>query len=279
MGIRKDKSWVKRVIALGMTACIMVTTPFSILAENMPEEGTESQTITGEGFISDDSATKPDAIENLEPTMEESSEVTSGNSESEENSSLQDGINSADGESSPDNADGKISDDQLDDADSTENKEQTESTTGEDQKIQLSLELLAEETGNDAQNPSLTLKEACDLQANALSVSNDVINVTDGTGLILLSNVTPGEYQLKRINLITNTGWDVTKTFSDSDSGSTYSFLGLGSDEYPYAGNFSLDSSTSAEQYSIITLKALFNALSTKATFSGTIPFTVSESA
>ena len=80
MGIRKDKSWVKRVIALGMTACIMVTTPFSILAENMPEEGTESQTITGEGFISDDSATKPDAIENLEPTMEESSEVTSGNS-------------------------------------------------------------------------------------------------------------------------------------------------------------------------------------------------------
>lgn len=279
MGIRKDKSWVKRVIALGMTACIMVTTPFSILAENMPEEGTESQTITGEGFISDDSATKPDAIENLEPTMEESSEVTSGNSESEENSSLQDGINSADGESSPDNADGKISDDQLDDADSTENKEQTESTTGEDQKIQLSLELLAEETGNDAQNPSLTLKEACDLQSTALSVSNDVINVTDGTGLILLSNVTPREYQFKRINLITNIGWDVTKTFSDSDSGSTYSFLGLGSDEYPYAGNFSLDSGTSAKQYSIITSKALFNALSTKATFSGTIPFTVSESA
>lgn len=279
MGIRKDKSWVKRVIALGMTACIMVTTPFSILAENMPEEGTESQTITGEGFISDDSATKPDAIENLEPTMEESSEVTSGNSESEENSSLQDGINSADGESSPDNADGKISDDQLDDADSTENKEQTESTTGEDQKIQLSLELLAEETGNDAQNPSLTLKEACDLQSTALSVSNDVINVTDGTGLILLSNVTPREYQFKRINLITNIGWDVTKTFSDSDSGSTYSFLGLGSDEHPYAGNFSLDSGTSAKQYSIITSKALFNALSTKATFSGTIPFTVSESA
>ena len=279
MGIRKDKSWVKRVIALGMTACIMVTTPFSILAENMPEEGTESQEITDEDFISDGSATESDAIENQEPTMEESSEAISGNSESEENSSLQDSINSADGESSPDNADGETSADQLENADSTENKEQTESTTGEDQKIQLSLELLAEETGNDAQKPSLTLENACNLQANALSVSNNVINVTDGTGLILLSNVTPLEYQFKRINLITNTGWDVTKTFSDSDSGSTYSFLGLGSDEYPYAGNFSLDSSTSAEQYSIITSKALFNALSTKATFSGTIPFTVSESA
>ncbi len=279
MGIRKDKSWVKRVIALGMTACIMVTTPFSILAENMPEEGTESQEITDEDFISDGSATESDAIENPEPTMEESSEATSGNSESEENSSLQDSINSADGESSPDNADGKNSDDQLDDVDSTENKEQTESTTGEDQKIQLSLELLAEETGNDAQKPSLTLENACNLQANALSVSNDVINVTGGTGLILLSNVTPEEYQFTRINLITSNGWDVTKTFSDSDSGSTYSFLGLGSDEYPYAGNFSLDSGTSAEQYSIITSKALFNALSTKATFSNIIPFTVSESA
>ena len=56
-----------------------------------------------------------------------------------------------------------------------------------------------------------------------------------------------------------------------------HSFLGLGSDDNPYAGTFRLDQGTAATQYSIATSRSLFNALSTKATFKSTIPFSIAE--
>lgn len=157
-----------------------------------------------------------------------------------------------------------------------EKEEQTESTIDEEQEVQLSLELIEEEEAADSQNPSLTLNGA-DVLSEKLKVNDKTIEVTDGDGLILLSNVKPEEYYTGyTIQLITTSGWDLTQQLTLSDS--TYSFLGLGDETHPYEGGFKLDASTSAKQYSIMTSKAVFNALSTKAELAETIPFSISES-
>lgn len=80
--------------------------------------------------------------------------------------------------------------------------------------------------------------------------SSKIINVTDGEGLILLSNVKPEYYADYEVKLITTSGWDLTKpvkvggkTGTDATTevaGTEYSFLGLGSDDNPYAGTFGL---------------------------------------
>ena len=155
-------------------------------------------------------------------------------------------------------------------------EEQTESTIDEEQEVQLSLELIAEEEVADSQKPSLTLHDAETL-SEKLKVNDKTIEVRDGDGLILLSNVNPEEYYTGyTIQLITTSGWDLTQPLTLS--GSTYSFLGLGDETHPYEGGFKLDTSTSAKQYSIMTSKAVFNALSTKAELAETIPFSISES-
>ena len=157
-----------------------------------------------------------------------------------------------------------------------EKEEQTESTIDEEQEVQLSLELIAEEAAADSQKPSLTLTEA-DTLSEKLNVKGNIIEVKDGDGLILLSNVNPKNYYTGyTIQLITTSGWDLTQQLPLS--GSTYSFLGLGDETHPYEGGFKLDTSTSAKQYSIMTSKAVFNALSTKAELAETIPFSISES-
>ena len=157
-----------------------------------------------------------------------------------------------------------------------EKEEQTESTIDEEQEVQLSLELIAEEAAADSQKPSLTLTGA-DKLSEKLNVKGNIIEVTDGDGLILLSNVKPEEYYTGHtIQLITTSGWDLTQQLTLS--GSMYSFLGLGDETHPYEGGFKLDASTSAKQYSIVTSKAVFNALSTKAELAETIPFSISES-
>ena len=157
-----------------------------------------------------------------------------------------------------------------------EKEEQTESTIDEEQEVQLSLELIAEEEAADSQKPSLTLA-AADTLSEKLKVNDKTIEVKDGEGLILLSNVKPEEYYTGyTIQLITTSGWDLTQPLTLS--GSTYSFLGLGDETHPYEGGFKLDTSTSAKQYSIMTSKAVFNALSTKAELAETIPFSISES-
>lgn len=157
-----------------------------------------------------------------------------------------------------------------------EKEEQTESTIEEEQEVQLSLELIAEGEAADSQKPSLTL-DVADKLSEKLKVNDKTIEVRDGDGLILLSNVKPEEYYTGyTIQLITTSGWDLTQQLTLS--GSTYSFLGLGDETHPYEGGFKLDTSTSAKQYSIMTSKAVFNALSTKAELAETIPFSISES-
>ena len=166
----------------------------------------------------------------------------------------------------------------------TVNQEDSAAQEPSKEEVQLSLQLVAVEN-TDTTTPNLKLEEADGL-SNKLNIvkENDskIINVTDGDGLILLSNVKPEEYANCEVKLITTSGWDLTKPVNVGGTtgvaGTEYSFLGLGSDDYPYAGTFGLDSGTAATQYSISTTRPLFNALSVKATFNNTIPFSIAES-
>ena len=142
------------------------------------------------------------------------------------------------------------------------------------EEVQLSLQLVAvEET--DTTTPNLTLDAADKLSGKIKVKDNKVIEVTDGEGLILLSNVKPEYYVDYEIELITTTGWDLTQPVTLN--GISYKFLGLGEENQTYKGSFELDQGTAATQYSIATSRSLFNALSTNA-YLGTIPFCISES-
>lgn len=160
--------------------------------------------------------------------------------------------------------------------DSKEQEVQTEAVSEESEQVQLSLELLAEGLESDTDSPSLSLDKAAEL-SEKLKVDQETstVEVTDGEGLILLSNVSPAQYQKYTIQLITTTGWDLTQPVTLN--GISYKFLGLGDEKHPYKGRFELDQGTAATQYSIATSRSLFNALSTNASL-GTIPFCISES-
>lgn len=215
----RRNSWIRRIIAAGMTVSLVLST----MAPAWAEEVTEAQSYEDE---STETELQPD-----------------------------DSV-SADTENHP---------------------ESTEDEEVQGQEIQLALELLSEETDDDSRTSGLSLTEAIGLSNNlALDEKNSkIINVTDGTGLILLSNVRPSDYcSGYTINLITTVGWNVTK--SVEIAGKTYEFLGLGDETNPYSGTFTLDKNTSASQYSITTSRALFNSLSTDAALSNTIPFIIS---
>lgn len=234
----KNKSWKKRVVAGGMAICMACTMPFSVQAENVTEEYN----------VQEDYSTESTA----ENVSDEKSEVQSYDIETAQ----------------------------------TVNQEDSAAQEPSKEEVQLSLQLVAVEK-TDTTTPNLTLEEANKLSKKINVKDNKVIEVTDGDGLILLSNVKPEDYADYAIELITTTGWDLTKpvkvggkTSTDGTtdiSGTEYSFLGLGSDAYPYAGTFRLDQGTAATQYSIATSRSLFNALSTKATFKSTIPFSIAE--
>lgn len=156
----------------------------------------------------------------------------------------------------------------------TANQEDSAAQEPSKEEVQLSLQLVAvEET--DTTTPNLKLDAADKLSGKIKVKDNKVIEVTDGEGLILLSNVKPEYYVDYEIELITTTGWDLTQPVALN--GTSYKFLGLGDETNPYEGVFGLDQGTAATQYSITTSRSLFNALSTKAKL-GTIPFCISES-
>ena len=259
----ENKSWTKRITAVVLAACMVLTTPASLLADDMAEEA-EVQAAAEDEFTSGD-------IETEFSDIPEQSKADGEN----ENQTTDDGF---------------ISDEGKSDASNTDN--QTDDTAKEDQKIQLSLQLLSDESGETTydQSSTLSLTQAANLSEKInVEEDNKLIKVTDGDGLILLSNVKPEEYQVYTIKLITTSGWDLTNPVTvggTNENGGTgtgtttsYDFLGLGSETCPYQGTFQLDEDTAANQYSISTSRALFNALSTNATLSGTIPFGFSENA
>ncbi len=227
--------WIRRVIAVGLAAGMVMSTTLPALAERA--KGYESSVEAENNFEDGDSATSVMQSDSQSKAIaEEVQQETRSGSASEE--------------------------------DSKEQEVQTEAAAEESEQVQLSLE-------SDAGSPSLSLDKAADLSGKLnVNQGTNTVEVTDGEGLILLSNVFPKEYSTYTIRLITTTGWDLIQPVTLK--GTSYNFLGLGDEEHPYEGKFELDQGTAATQYSIATSRSLFNALSTKATL-GTIPFCISE--
>lgn len=286
---RENKSWTKRITAVVLAACMVLTTPASLLADDVAEEA-DAQAAAEDGFTSGDFETESSDTSEQSKADGENKNQTSG-----------DGFISGEGksdagdltgnQSSPDTTGADASENPSNDANTSNPDNQTNDTAKEEQKIQLSLQLLSDASETTyTQSPVLSLTQADDLSEKiTVQTESKLIKVTDVEGLILLSNVKPGEYQDYTIKLITITGWDLTKTVtvnntaenSETDAGTatSYGFLGLGSEATPYQGTFQLDESTAAKQYSISTSRALFNTLSTTATLSSEIPFCVPENA
>ena len=238
----RRNSWIRRVIAVGLAAGMVMSTTLPALAECT--EGYESSVEAENNFEDGDSATSVMQSDSESKTIaEEVQQETQTGSDSEENSK--------------------------------EQETQTEAATEESEQVQLSQKLLAEGMESNAESPSLRLEVAAELSGKLNVKDHQTVEVTDGEGLILLSNVSPAEYQEYNIQLITTTGWDLTQPVTLN--GISYKFLGLGDENHPYKGRFELDQGTAATQYSIATSRSLFNALSTNANL-GTIPFCISES-
>lgn len=264
----RGNSWIKRIIAAGMTVSLVLSTMDPAWAEEVTEVYNDQEMLE-DNFVNSDVVSE-----------DQEAEITSGNLEPAESDSQSDEVEPEETEAQSYEDESTETELQPDDSVSADTENHSESTEDEEvqgQEIQLSLELLAEGTDDDSRASGLSLTEAIELSKDlALDEKNSkIINVTDGTGLILLSNVRPADYcSGYTINLITTVGWDVTK--SVEIQGKTYEFLGLGDETNPYSGTFTLDKSTSASQYSITTSRALFNSLSTDAALSNTIPFIIS---
>ena len=227
--------------------------------------------------------------DSAEPSEKDSETEETGSaekdSETEETGSAEQGsetekTGSAEKKTQQDSTDSAKSSSQIDDTAALESAEQKpESTSAENEgqnrqdgsgaENQADAASVAADAGN--QTPTLTLEKAAQLAQDdeaakdklKVDANTVTITVTDGIGLILLSNVKPSEYKKYTINLVTTSGWDLTGTAEIK--GQTYSFLGLGDDADPYEGKFEFDKKTVAENFSITTTKALFHALSTKA--------------
>ena len=264
----RRNSWIRRIIAAGMTVSLVLSTMTPAWAEEVTE------------VYSDQEMLEDNFVNSNVVSEDQEAEITSGNLEPAESDSQSDEVEPEETEAQSYEDESTETELQPDDSVSADTENHPESTADEEvqgQEIQLSLELLAEGTDDDSRASGLSLTEAIGLSKDlALDEKNSkIINVTDGTGLILLSNVRPADYcSGYTINLITTVGWDVTK--SVEIQGKTYEFLGLGDETNPYSGTFTLDKSTSASQYSITTSRALFNSLSTDAALSNTIPFIIS---
>ncbi len=252
----RRNSWIRRIIAVGLAAGMVMSTTLPALAERA--EGYESSVEAENNFADGDSAASVMQSDSQSKAIaEEIQQETRSGLASEEDSreEIRPGSASEEG--------------------SKEQEVQTEAAAEESEQVQLSLELLAEGLEADVDSPSLSL-EGADALSDKLNVKENTVEVTDGDGLILLSNVFPAEYSTYTIRLITTTGWDLTRPLPLN--GTSYSFLGLGDETHPYEGSFGLDQETAATQYSIATSRSLFNALSTKAQL-GKLPFCISEKA
>ena len=248
--------WIKHAAAVGLAASMAVTTPLSVLAENTTN--IEQNEIVTAAFTADSTAAAETNNQSEISNQEETNHQKEINNQGEVN-----------------------------------NQDSTAAEEPSKEEVQLSLQLVSVEA--DTTKPSLKLDAADQLSGKLkVNTSDDgtkTIEVTDGEGLIMLSNVKPEYYKNCTIKLVTTSGWNlttpVTPTKANETSGTTgtdgtgevagtqYHFLGLGDTANPYEGKFMFDKDTSANNYSISTTRSLFNALSTKATLENMIPFSI----
>ena len=248
--------WIKHAAAVGLAASMAVTTPLSVLAENTTNIE-QNETVTA-AFTADSTAAAETNNQSEISNQEETNHQKEINNQGEVN-----------------------------------NQDSTAAEEPSKEEVQLSLQLVAVEA--DTTKSSLKLDAAVKLSGKLkVNTSDDgtkTIEVTDGEGLIMLSNVEPKDYKNCTIKLVTTSGWNlttpVTPTKANETSGTTgtdgtgevagtqYHFLGLGDTANPYEGKFMFDKDTSANNYSISTTRSLFNALSTTATLENMIPFSI----
>ena len=196
---------------MGLAASMAVTTPLSVLAENTINIE-QNETVTA-AFTADSTVAAETNNQSEISNQEETNHQKEINNQGEIN-----------------------------------NQDSTAAEELSKEEVQLSLQLVAVEA--DTTKPSLTL-EAADKLSGKLKVSDNTsesgtktIEVTDGEGLIMLSNVKPEYYKNCTIKLVTTSGWNlttpVTPTKANETSGTTgtdgtgevagiqYHFLGLG---------------------------------------------------
>lgn len=102
------------------------------------------------------------------------------------------------------------------------------------------------------------------LERAGLSENGDTISIGSAEQMILLSNVQPEAYQNITISITSGFTIETTRTYTDKDNGTTYKFLGLGNESFPFSGSMSNADSTAGA--ATMTLPgSLFNFISDKA--------------
>ena len=182
----RRNSWIRRIIAAGMTFSLVLSTMTPVWAEEVTEVYSDQE-------MSEDNFANSDVV-----SEDQEAEITSDNLEPAESDSQSDEVEPAETEAQSYEDESTETELQPDDSVSADTENHPESTEDEEvqgQEIQLSLELLAEETEDDSRASGLSLTEAINL-SEYLTLDNEskIINVKDGTGLILLSNVSPADY-------------------------------------------------------------------------------------
>ena len=184
-------NWIKRIIAVSVAAGMLLNTTLPSLAESGTEGGYESWN------AADDNSTVDDALTDAGQPSDETDNTENTEAEAETTEDQTESAEQTETEAQTGGTDVSEMDGQTEDSESAETENQTEiiEEETEKQEIQLSLELLAEETEDDSRASGLSLTEAINL-SEYLTLDNEskIINVKDGTGLILLSNVSPADY-------------------------------------------------------------------------------------
>lgn len=164
-------------------------------------------------------------------------------------------------------SDEKITDDKENN--NTENSDGNADETNKDENDTMDEDPAADDTAINAENTAnqptgeaLATPSFDSLVRAGLSENGDTIPISSAEQMILLSNVTPEEYQNKIISI--TTGFTVTTETTRTHNNNTYKFLGLGSESFPFSGSISNADSTAGA--ATMTLPgSLFNYLSDKA--------------
>ena len=200
------------------------------------------------GSSAGDSSSRASDEENTE-----NSEPSSSKENADDNSSSSDEKNTDDEENNnTENSDGN-----ADETNKDENDTMDEDQAADDTAINTN-DTVSLQAGEAPTEPTFTLEQA------GFGVNPDTISIGSAREMILLSNVKPEAYQNKTISITTGFTIETTRTYTDKDNGTTYKFLGLGNESFPFSGSISNADSTAGA--ATMTLPgSLFNYISDKA--------------
>lgn len=276
----KKTSWRKRILAVILAISMLITMTPATLAEDglnqslsvdseifEEDTGNAVETVGSENIAADNGNT--DVF--IDDTEDSGDDAQNGNDTSVEeviSDTDTDTVLETEAETTGDNS-----------AESeTEAETDAEDLMEDESEIELCLNLLTEGDASNTQ-PSLTLAKAMKMEGSngaVITQAADKLTIIGFTGLILLSNVYPDEYQNLNIyltdtegsyNLIQTQNFTYTETSAEGNNTSsetyTFAFLGLGGTDDAYAGALSY---AEGSNVSILTRRSFFNSISTDAT-------------